>query len=325
MPKAVIIQKTGGAEVLELKNIAEPKKPAAGQVLLRQTAIGLNYMDIYYRSGLYKAPRLPMIPGMEACGIVEAVGEGVKIPVGTRVAYATASNGAYCEKRLINERYLVGVPNALSDEEVVAVLGKALTAHFLLFRTYQVKKGDTILVHAAAGGVGQILSQWAKHLGARVIGTVGSEEKVQKARNAGCSDVIVYTKQDFAKETKRLTDNHGVMVAYDSVGKDTFAKSLQALMPLGLMVSYGQSSGAVPPMNVLSLAQKGLFLTRPTLMQYKSSRAELLLSAIEVFKMVADGALKINIDHRYPLSEIQQAHNDMQSRRTTGSCVITLD
>ena len=324
MPKAIVVSQNGGPEVLELRNIAKPKPPAAGQVLLRHTAIGVNYMDIYYRSGFYKSPRLPMIPGMEAVGIVEAVGKGVKIPVGSRVVYATAQTGAYCQYRLIKAKHLSGIPDSVSDNVAAAIFAKAMTAHYLLLRTYKLRKGDTILIHAAAGGVGQIMCQLAKHLGAIVIGTVGSDDKISVARMAGCDHVINYTTQDFAKEVMRITKNQGVLVAYDSVGKDTFQKSISCIMPLGLMVSFGQSSGPVPDINVLSLAKKGIYLTRPTLSLYKGNRHEFVLSAVEVFKLIEDGVLRVNIHKTYPLEQAAKAHSEIESRLTTGSTILTL-
>jgi NADPH:quinone reductase len=323
MPKAIVINETGGPEVLKYQDIPEPKAPGPGQLLIRHTAIGVNFIDIYYRKGVYKA-KLPLIPGMEAAGVVEAVGEGVRAQVGTRIIYATAQTGAYCEKRLINEKYIAGIPDNIPDNVAVSFFSKALTAHYLLYRVYRVKSGDTILVHAAAGGVGQILCQYARHLGVRVIGTVSSQEKANIARANGCEHVIIYTQQDFVEEVNRITDGAGVVVVYDSVGKDTFAKSLQCLCTFGLMVSYGQSSGVVPPFNVLGLATKGLFLTRPTLMLYKASRSELALSSIEVFKLLEDKVLKPNIYKTYTLSQAAQAHTDIEARRTIGSVVLTL-
>jgi NADPH2:quinone reductase len=324
MPKAIIIREVGGPEVMKVENVASPKAPGAGQVLVRHTAIGVNYMDIYYRSGLYKSPRMPMIPGMEACGVVEAVGQGVTIPIGTRVVYATAQTGAYCEQRLINERHLVGVPDKVSDHVAAAIFAKALTAHYLIFHTYKVRKGNTILVHAAAGGVGQLICQWAKHLGAIVIGTVGTPEKANIARSSGCDHVIVYTQQNFAEEVMKITKDQGVIVVYDSVGKATFAKSLSCLMNMGLMVSFGQSSGEVPPFNILNLAQKGLYLTRPTLMLYKATKQELVLSAIEVFQMLEDGVIRPSIGQTLPLEKAAEAHANIQARKTTGSTILTV-
>lgn len=324
MPKAIVIRETGGPEVLKLENIAMPKKPGPGQVLVRHTALGVNFMDIYYRKGVYKAPKMPMIPGMEGCGVIEAVGEGVSAKVGARVVYATAQTGSYCEYRLINERHVIGIPDMISDEMAVAIFAKALTAHYLLFRTYKVRRGDNILIHAAAGGVGQIMCQWAKFLGANVIGTVSTQEKANIAMSNGCNNVIIYTQQDFVKEVHNATKGKGVVAVYDSVGKTTFAKSLQCLMNMGLMVSFGQSSGVVPPFNILSLAKKGLYITRPTLMLYKASRQELVLSAIEIFKMMADGVIKANISNKFSLEDVAKAHAKIEARQTTGSTILTI-
>lgn len=321
--RAIVINQTGGPEVLKLQNIPDPKTPAPGQVLIKHTAIGVNFMDIYYRKGVYKAAKLPMVPGMEACGVVEAVGAGVSIPIGRRVIYATAQTGAYCEKRLINEKFLVGIPDNVTDATAAAFFSKALTAHYLLFRTYSVKKGNWILVHAAAGGVGQMLCQYAKYIGATVIGTVSTQEKANIARANGCDYPIIYSQVDFAAEVKRITGGAGVQVVYDSVGKDTFAKSLQCLCNFGLMVSYGQSSGMVPPFNILSLAARGAFITRPTLMLYKATKQELILSALEVFKMLDDKVLRPSIFKSYTLEQAAQAHADIESRKTTGSVILT--
>jgi len=324
MPRAIVVRTTGGPDVMKLENIAAPKAPEAGQVLVRHTAIGVNYMDTYYRSGLYKAPRLPMIPGMEACGVIEAVGEGVKMKPGSRVVYGTSPVGSYCESRLINERYLVGVPDDISDEVAAAVFAKGLTAHYLLCRTYQVKKGDAILIHAAAGGVGQIMGQWAKMKGAKVIGTAGGAQKVSLAKECGYDYVIDYTSQDFVKEVERVTKGQGVTVVYDSVGKDTFAKSMQCLTNMGLLVSFGQSSGAVPPLNILSLSRKGIYVTRPSLLHYKATKPELILSAIELFNSLLSGDINVNISKKYKLEDAAQAHKDLENRNTTGSVILTL-
>lgn len=323
MPKAVVLRQTGGPEQLQVQDIAEPKTPKKGQVLLRHTAIGVNFMDIYYRSGIYKAPRLPMILGIEACGVIEKVGEGLNLTPGQRVAYCTAPMGAYCQKRLIDANHLIGVPDNIPDEIVAAALTKAMTAHYLLHRTFRVAKGDTILVHAAAGGTGGMLSQWANNIiGANVIGTVGSREKINTARNNGCNHVISYRHEDFAKATQQITDSLGVKVVYDSVGKDTFNKSLDCLMPFGLMVSYGQSSGPVPAFNVFRLAPKSLFLTRPMLNNYKKDLMERTLTAIEIFKRLETGDIKAHIYKKYPLEKAQQAHKDIESRASTGAIVL---
>lgn len=324
MQKAIVVRETGTPEVLKYEDIPLPGKLKPTQVLVKHNAIGVNYMDIYYRSGLYKAPALPMIPGIEAAGVVEAVGSALDIKIGQRVAYATAPSGAYCEKRAIDGKYLVGIPPSISDEAAVAVLSKALTAHYLLFRTYRVKKGDTILIHAAAGGVGSIMCQWAKKIGATVIGTVSTQEKAHFARSNGCDYPIVYTKEDFAQAVLKITNGQGVPVVYDSVGKDTFQKSLQSLRTFGLLVSFGQASGMVPPINILSLASKNLFVTRPTLSVYKQDLIELALSGIEVFKMVSDGVIKPQTFKKYKLADAAQAHADLENRRTRGSCILTL-
>lgn len=322
--RAIVINQVGGPEVLKLQEIPDPKDPGPGQVLVKQNAIGVNFMDIYYRKGVYKSAKMPIIPGMEAAGVVEAVGKGVRIPVGTRVLYGTVQTGGYCEKRLINERHVVGLPDNVSDNTAVSFFTKALTAHYLLFRVFRVKRGDVIVVHAAAGGVGQILCQYAKYLGVTVIGTVGSDDKIVVARNNGCDYAINYMQQDFAAEVMRITGGRGATVVYDSVGKSTVAKSLQCLCTFGLLVSYGQSSGLVPPINILSLAPKGLFMTRPTLMLYKSTKQELVLSAIEVFKMLEDRVLRPSIFKTYALEEAAKAHSDLESRKTVGSLIITV-
>jgi NADPH2:quinone reductase len=322
--RAIVVNEIGGPEVLKFQDIPDPRTPGPGQVLVKHTTIGVNFMDIYYRKGVYKAPKLPMVPGMEACGVVEAVGPGVEIPIGTRVMYATAQTGAYCERRLINEKYLVGIPTNVTDDVAVAFLSKALTAHYLLFRAFMVKRGNWILVHAAAGAVGQMLCQYAKYMGVNVIGTVSTQEKANISRMSGCDYPIIYTQTDFVAEVNKITNGAGVQVVYDSVGKDTFAKSLQCLGTFGLMVSYGQSSGLVPPFNVLSLASKGLFLTRPTLMLYKSTKQELILSAIEVFKMLEEKVLRPSIYKNYPLKDAAQAHADIEGRKTVGSVILTV-
>lgn len=323
--RAIVVRQTGGPEVLRVENIPEPKAPGPGQVLLRQTAIGVNFMDIYYRKGFYKSARVPFVPGMEGAGVIEAVGSGVDMfQPGQRVAYATARSGAYAEKRLIRADMLTGIPDDVDDRTAVAILAKGLTAHYLIFRTFRVKQGDPILVHAAAGGVGQILCQWAKHRGATIIGTVSSEEKAAIARKAGCHYPVIYTQQDFVQTVMQVTNNEGVAVAYDSVGKDTFHKSLASLRPLGLMVSYGQASGPIPPVNIMELAPKGLFLTRPTLQLYKSNRMELLLSAAEVYASMKKGILTPALGQTYKLEDAAKAHADIENRRTIGSTVLVV-
>lgn len=318
----MIVQETGGPEVLKAVNIAKPKTLKKGQVLLKHTAIGVNYLDIYYRKGIYTVPKYPMIPGMEGCGIVEAVGDGVKIPVGTKVIYATAQTGSYCEYRVINSKHLVGVPDSVPDDIAVAAFNKAMTAHYLLFRCYEIQKGHTILVHAAAGGVGSMLCQWANYIGATVIGTVSSEAKAQAARENGCDHVIIYSQKDFVTEVNRITNNVGVHVVYDGVGKDTFKKSIACVRERGLLVSTGQPSGSIPPFNILSMAQRAIYLTRPTLNVYKNDPRELMLSAIEVFAMLDKKYLRPTIFKSYPLEQAAQAHATIESRQTIGSSIL---
>lgn len=321
MPKAIVVKQPGDINSMKLVNVAEPKKPGPGQVIVQQTYIGVNYLDIYYRSGSYKT-KYPFVPGMEAVGEIIAVGPKCEAKVGQRVTYATLPTGSYCEQRLISEKFLVGVPDEIPDEIVAASFGKGLTAHYLLYRTYRVRKTDTILIHAAAGGTGQILLQWAKHIGAKVIGTVGTQEKATIAAQLGCDFPIVYTEKNFAEEVNTYTKGMGVQVAYDSIGKESFAKTMQCMSPLGLIVSYGQSSGPVPALNVLSLASKGLFITRPTLMMYKKDRMELILSAVEVYNMIISGKMKVNIDQTFSLSQAAEAHKYMEERKTKGSIIL---
>ena len=322
MTHAIRLHQTGAPELMQWESIALPP-PAAGEVRLRHHAIGLNYIDTYHRSGLYPLP-LPSGLGQEAAGVVEAVGEGVsEVAVGDRVAYATAPLGAYAEARNVPADVLVPLPDALSFEQGAAMLMQGLTAQYLLRRTYRVQAGDTIVVHAAAGGVGTILCQWAKALGATVIGTVGSEHKAELARANGCDHPIVYTRVNFAQRVRALTGGEGVPVIFDSIGKDTFMDSLACLRPLGLMVSFGNASGAVPAVDIGVLARMGsLFLTRPTLFTYAAKRSELLAMASELFGLVAAGTLRIAINQRYALKDAALAHRDLEGRRTTGSSIL---
>jgi len=296
--------------------------PGPGQVLVRNTAIGLNFIDTYHRSGMYPIT-LPAILGMEGAGIVETVGPKVSgVKAGERVAYAQPI-GSYGELVLRPADRLVKIPAGVDDKTAAAMMLKGMTAQYLLRRTYKVKSGDRILVHAAAGGVGQILCQWGKHLGATVIGTVGSEEKATLAKKAGCKYVIVTAREKIPERVKEITKGAGVPVVYDGIGKDTFMDSLDCLAPLGLMVSYGSASGAVPPFDIQVLSRKGsLFLTRPTLMTYTASREDLLKSAAELFSVVKKGAVKITINQIYALRDAAQAHRDLESRRTTGCTVL---
>ncbi|MBM3502628.1 MAG: quinone oxidoreductase [Alphaproteobacteria bacterium] len=323
MTKAIRIHRTGGPEVLAWDDVTVDH-PGPGQALIRHTAIGLNYLDTYQRSGLYPIP-LPTILGSEGAGVVEAVGEGVTgLKPGDRVAYHSAL-GSYAERRTIPAWLLVPIPAGITDEQAASMMLKGCTVQYLIRRIFPVKKGDMILFHAAAGGVGLIASQWAKHLGATVIGTVGSAAKAALAKAHGCDHVINYRDEDFVARVRAITGEAGLPVVFDSVGKDTFMKSLDCLRPRGLMVSFGQSSGAVEPFNIGILSGKGsLFLTRPTLGHYTSTRQELLDTASDLFAVVKSGAVKIEVNQRYPLREAAQAHRDLQARSTTGSTVLTV-
>ncbi len=321
MPHAIRIYETGGPEKLRWEPV-QVGEPGPGEVRVRNTAVGLNFVDTYQRSGLYSMP-LPFTLGSEGAGVVEAVSPKVKeFKVGDRVAYA-GPIGAYAQVLLRPAARLVKIPAGVDDKMAAAMMLKGMTTQYLIRRIYRVKKGDTILMHAAAGGVGQILCQWARHLGATVIGTVGSDEKVELAKKAGCRHVIVTSREKFSERVKEITKGKGVPVVYDGVGKDTFMESLDCLQPLGLMVSFGNASGAVPSFNPGILSQKGsLFLTRPTLVNYTASREDLVRSARELFAVVKSGAVKIKINQTYPLREAAQAHRDLESRKTTGSTVL---
>ena len=321
MPHSIRIHETGGPEKLQWEEV-EAGLPGPGEVLVRNTAVGLNFIDTYHRSGLYPMP-LPLTLGMEGAGIVEKLGEKVtEFKIGDRVAYCNPI-GAYAQLLLRPADRLVKIPAGIDDQTAAAIMLKGMTAWYLIRRTHRVKKGETILVHAAAGGVGQIACQWAAHLGATVIGTVGSDEKVAAAKKAGCKHVIVTSREKLAGRVKALTKGAGLPVVYDGVGKDTFMDSLDCLAPLGLMVSYGNASGAVPPFNPGILSQKGsLFLTRPTLFHYVARREDLLAAARDLFAVVKSGAVRININQTYPLREAAQAHRDLEARKTTGSTVL---
>ena len=323
MTKAIRIYETGGPEVLRWEDV-DPGKPAPGEALVRHEAVGLNYIDVYHRTGLYPLPSLPAIPGMEGAGVVEEIGEGVnEVAVGERVAYAGIPPGAYAQVRCLPAHRLVKLPDSISFDQAAAMMLQGMTARYLLRGCYDVKKGDTILIHAAAGGVGSIVCQWARHLGATVIGTVGSEQKAEIARKNGCDHPIVYTTEDFAARTREITDGAGVDVVYDSVGLATFMKSLDCLRPLGMMVSFGQSSGSVPPVDLGVLAAKGsLFLTRPSVMVYTADRKDLVEHAEDLFEVVANGAVNIEVNQAYPLAEAARAHQDLEARKTTGSTIL---
>ena len=322
MTRAIRVHENGGPEVLRWEDV-EVGKPGPGQALVRHTAVGLNFLDVYHRTGLYPV-ELPMTPGSEGAGVVEAVGPGVDaVSVGMRVAYAGGPPGAYAEMRLIPADKLVPLPEGISDHTAAAIMLKGMTAEYLLRRTYQVGPGDTILWHAAAGGVGLIACQWAKHLGATVIGTVSSDEKADLARSHGCDHPIVYTRDDFVARVREVTLGEGVPVVYDSVGKDTWDGSLSCLRPCGMMVSFGNASGAVPPFSPVELSRRGsLYLTRPSLMTYTASREDLLASAKALFAVIQSGAVKVEVNQTYPLAEAAQAHRDLEDRRTTGSSLL---
>lgn len=322
MTHAIRFHQTGGPEVLRWEKIPVAD-PGPGEVRLRHEAVGLNYIDTYHRSGLYPVP-LPSGIGLEAAGTVEAVGEGVtNLVAGDRVAYAGGPLGAYaCERNMPADR-LVRLPESLSFEQGAAMMLQGLTAQYLLRRTYKVQPGDTILIHAAAGGVGLIVCQWAKALGATVIGTVGSDDKAALAMAHGCDHAIVYSRENFAERVRELTGGAGVAVVYDSIGRDTFMDSLSCLQPMGMMVLFGAASGPVPAFDPQILAQKGsLFLTRPTLFGYTAKRSDLVTMASELFDVVLHGRVRIEVNQRYALKDAAQAHLDLEARLTTGSTVL---
>ena len=322
MTKAIRIHRPGGPEQMVWEEVAVGD-PGPGEARVRHTAVGLNFIDVYHRSGLYPLPALPTTIGMEAAGVVEAVGDGVDdLAAGDRIAYA-GPPGAYSEARLMPAKRLVKLPDGVDDRQAAAMMLKGMTAEYLLHRTYPVKAGETILFHAAAGGVGTIACQWAKHLGATVIGTVGTREKAEIAAAHGCDHPIVTSETDFVARVKEITGGAGVPVVYDSVGKDTFDRSLDCLSPFGLLALFGQSSGPVPPFDLGQLAGKGsLYVTRPTLLTYAASREDLLATAAALFEVVRSGAVRIEVNQTYALADAAQAHRDLEARKTTGSTVL---
>lgn len=324
MAATIRVRELGGPEQLVLEETDVPP-PAAGEVRLRQTAVGVNFIDVYYRTGLYPVA-LPFVPGHEAAGVVVAVGRGVRgFREGDRVAYLMSAPGAYAAERNVPARWLVPLPAAVGDTEAAGVLLKGLTAWVLLFRTHRVRRGETIVVHAAAGGVGTIMTQWAKYLGARVIAVVGSDAKAEVARQHGAAHAIVLPRDDLAARVRELTAGAGVPVVYDSVGRDTFFASLDCLQPLGLMVSFGNASGPVAPFAPQELARRGsLFLTRPGVFHYLEPRGELARGAKALFAALAGGAIQVRIGQTCPLADAAQAHRDLESRRTTGSTVLVV-
>ena len=322
---AIRAYETGGPDVMQWEEVVVGDL-GPGQIRIRQSYVGLNYIDTYHRSGLYPVAEKPFTPGLEGAGVIEAVGRGVEgLAVGDRVAYASPPLGAYAEVRLMAEANVVKLPDDVDDETASAMMLKGMTAEYLLCRAYPVKAGDTVLFHAAAGGVGLLACQWAKAVGATIIGTVGTEEKAELARANGCDYPIVYTRENFVERVREITDGKGVPVVYDSVGQTTFLGSLDCLARRGLLVAFGQSSGPVSAVELGLLASKGsLYLTRPSIMDYNATRAEMVASADALFGIVASGKVKIRIDNRYPLAEAVQAHRDLESRKTTGSTVFVV-
>ncbi|MGA7276767.1 MAG: quinone oxidoreductase [Desulfocapsaceae bacterium] len=322
---AIVMRKTGGPEVLCWER-HDPGTPKQGEVRLSQEAVGLNFIDVYHRTGLYPLPALPAVPGMEGAGIIEQVADDVEgFSVGDRVAYAGVPPGAYAQSRCIPAHRLVKLPETISTQQAAAMMLQGMTARYLLKGCYQVGPGTTILLHAAAGGVGSIVSQWASHLGARVIGTVGSPDKAEIARNNGCGHTILYDEQDFVEVVRELTHGEGVDVVYDSVGQATFEGSLSCLRPLGMIVAFGQSSGPIGPFDLAALAAGGsLFLTRPSLMHYTAARQDLLEHAKDLFEVVTSGAVQIRIGTTYRLEDAAQAHRDLEARKTSGSSILLI-
>jgi NADPH:quinone reductase len=319
--KAIQVKQPGGPEAMELAELPVPQ-PKANEAVVKLAASGVNFIDVYFREGRYKAP-MPFVLGQEGAGVVTAVGADVNsVKAGDHVAW-TGLLGSYAEYACVPADRLVSVPSGVTDQQAAAAMLQGMTAHYLSHDTYPLKRGETAMVHAAAGGVGLLLVQMAHHIGARVIATVSTEEKAKLARQAGADDVILYTQSDFEAETKRLTGGKGVDVVYDSVGKTTFEKGLNVLRPRGFMVLFGGSSGAVPPFDLIALSQKGsLYVTRPTLGHYIATREELLARSSAVFGMIAAGQLKLRIEHTYPLAEAERAHRDLEGRKTTGKLLL---
>ncbi len=322
MNHAIRFNQTGGPEVLRWEE-CHVGAPGPGEVRLRHSAVGVNFIDTYHRSGLYPLP-LPATPGLEGAGVVVAVGDGVvELKPGDRVAYVGGPPGGYAEERLIPAARVVRLPEAIDERQAAAMMLRGLTVQYLFRRTFRLQPGQTILFHAAAGGVGLIACQWAQALGVTMIGTVSSDEKAELAKAHGCAHTIVYTRENFVERVKEITQGRGVPVVYDSVGKDTFPGSLDCLAPLGMFVSYGNASGPVPPFDMLLLAQKGsLFATRPTLMNYTAKRDELEGMSRELFEMVASGKIHVEARHAFALADAAQAHRDLEGRKTAGSVIL---
>ena len=326
MPMAAVIYEKGAPDVFRWEEV-EVGAPGRGEIRIRNEAVGVNYVDTYHRRGMphpWPVPELPLVLGFEGAGIVTDVGEGVEgLSPGDRVGYAMPPHGAYSQERIYPAEKAVRVPEGIDARAVAALMLKGLTAQYLLRRTYRVQPGDTILVHAAAGGMGLILCQWGKHLGATVIGTVSTEEKAAQARAAGCDHAIVHGEGDFVATVKEVTNGEGCAVVYESIGKDTFRRSMDCLRPLGMMASYGHASGAPDPVDVIELGARGsLFLTRPAIMHYMAKREDMVAGARELFEVVRNGAVKPAVNHLYPLSEAAEAHRMIEARRTTGATVL---
>ncbi len=319
--RAIRVHEFGGPEVLRWEEVEVPE-PRAGEIVMRHTAVGVNFVDVYQRTGLYRNP-LPFIPGSEAAGRVEEVGEGVlELRAGDRVAYGNAPPGAYSERRVVPADRVVKLPDDVGEQLAAAVMLKGMTAELLLRRTFPVQRGQTILFHAAAGGVGLLAVQWAKALGATVIGTVSTDEKAALARKFGCDHVVVTSREDFVAKVREVTSGRGVPVVYDSVGRDTYAKSLECLAPRGMLVLFGQSSGPVPPIDPLVLSKGSYYLTRPSLFGYNARREELVASAAALFEQIESGQVTVEVNHSYPLERAADAHRDLEGRKTTGSCLL---
>lgn len=320
--QAIVLHKIGGPENLKIENVEDPK-PKKNEVIVKNNAIGINFFDRGFRSGQYKLSKIPAILGIEASGVILEIGAEVKdFKIGDRVAYMNSGIGAYAEKKAVNVLSLIPVPNDLTDEQVASSLLKGLMAHTLLHRVYIASLVKRVLIHSASSGVGHILCQWAKHLNIEIIGTVGSDEKMDYARSIGCSYVINYKTQDFVEEVAKITDYGGVGIVYDSIGKDTLSKSLECLWPMGICINYGETSGVFENFNLNSLIDNSLFITRPNLMKYKSNRAELIMASNEVFGALNKGIIRPKINN-YKFKDVVKAHQDIESKKTMGSSILT--
>jgi NADPH2:quinone reductase len=319
---AIRVHRAGGPEELRYEEVPL-SAPSAGEAQVRHSAIGVNFVDVYFRTGLYPPPAYPFVPGFEGAGVVEAIGARVSdVAVGDRVAYASRPLGAYAATRNVHADRLVKLPPNFDERLAAAAMLKGMTAHVLLYRAFELATGQTLLVHAAAGGVGSLMCQWAHHAGARVIGTVGSDEKAERARKDGCDHPIVYTRENFVERVKAITDGRGVDAVFDSVGKDTFSGSLECLAPLGTLVSFGQASGTVPPLDIRQLSKGSLTLTRPSVLDYTTRREDLVASARALLELVGKGVLRVRIDRTHALRDAAEAHRDLEGRKSAGSMLL---